>query len=304
MTDTVAHIDKVSRINPPAKQRYFWQDAVRHILRDRLTIVALIGLVILTVACVIGPIIVTNVLHIDINRTNIVQRYQEPGPAHLLGTDNLGRDQFVRLLFGGQVSLAIAYAASFLSIAIGVTMGTLAGFYGGWIDDVMIWFVNTLESIPSIFLLLIASTIWSPSPGVLIVLLSVFGWVPTCRLVRGEVISLRERDYVLAGRALGATNLRLMINHILPNVVSTVIVALTISAGSLILIESGLSFLGLGIQPPTPSWGNMLTDSRTYFAKGAWLVLWPGVMIAITVLFFYILGDGLRDALDPRTARR
>jgi peptide/nickel transport system permease protein len=136
------------------------------------------------------------------------------------------------------------------------------------------------------------------------VLLSAVGWVPTCRLVRGEVISLRERDYILAARALGAPNRRLMLQHILPNILSTVIVSLTISAGSLILIESGLSFLGLGVQPPTPSWGNMLTDARTYFAKGTYLVIWPGVLIAVTVLFFYILGDGLRDALDPRSARK
>src|SRR5262245_43439497 len=143
MADTAARISNVTQINKPAKQRYFWQDAARHIMRDRLTMIALIGLVILTIVCIVGPIIVENVLHIDINRTNIVQRYKEPGAAHLLGTDNLGRDQFLRLLYGGRVSLAIAYAASTLSIAIGVTMGTLAGFYGGWIDDVMIWFVNT-----------------------------------------------------------------------------------------------------------------------------------------------------------------
>ena len=294
----------VTRLTPPPKQRYFWQDAVRYIVRDRLTMIALIGLVLLTVACLIAPLIVENILHLDVNRTNIADRYEFPGAKYLLGTDNLGRDQFLRLIYGGRVSLAIAYGASVLAILIGVTLGMIAGFYGGWVDDFLIWFINTLESIPSIFLLLIAATIWSPSPTVLVMLLAIFGWPSTCRLVRGEVLGLRERDYVLAARALGAPSWRLMVFHILPNVVSTIIVTLTISAGSLILIESGLSFLGLGVQAPTPTWGNMLTDARTYFAKGTYLVIWPGVFIAMTVLFFYVLGDGLRDALDPRSARK
>ena len=303
MAETALSSTNVTRLSAPLKQRYFWQDAVHYIVRDRLTMLSLIGLVILTVGCIVGPIIIENVLHIDINRTSIADRYEFPGSEHLLGTDNLGRDQFYRLIYGGQISLGIAYFASTLSILIGVALGMLAGFYGGWVDDFLIWFINTLESIPSIFLLLIASTIWSPSPTVLIVILAVFGWASTCRLIRGEVLSLRERDYVLAARALGAPNLRLMIHHILPNVVSTLIVSLTISAGTLILIESGLSFLGLGVQAPIPSWGNMLTDSRTYFAKGTYLVIWPGICIATTVLFFYVLGDGLRDALDPRTRK-
>jgi peptide/nickel transport system permease protein len=302
MADT-ALPSTVTRLTSPAKQRYFWQDALSYIVRDRLTMLSLIGLIILTLGCLIGPIIIENVLRIDINRTSIADRYTPPGAEHLLGTDNLGRDQFYRLIYGGRISLGIAYFASTLSIVIGVALGMIAGFYGGWIDDVLIWFINTLESIPSIFLLLIASTIWSPSPVVLIVLLAVFGWAGTCRLIRGEVLSLRERDYVLAARALGAPSLRLMMSHILPNVISTLIVSLTISAGTLILIESGLSFLGLGVQAPIPSWGNMLTDSRTYFAKGTYLVIWPGVFIAVTVLFFYVLGDGLRDALDPRTRK-
>lgn len=294
----------VKRINQPLKQRYFWQDAIRYILRDRLTMIALIGLVVLTLTCLILPVVVENILHLDVNRTNIPDRYAPPGEKYLLGTDNLGRDQFLRLIYGGRVSLGVAYGASILSIGIGVTLGLIAGFYGGWVDDLLVWFINTLESIPSIFLLLIAATIWSPSPAVLVMLLALLGWPSACRLVRGEVLALRERDYVLAARALGAQSSRLMFFHILPNIVSTIIVTLTISAGSLILVESGLSFLGLGVQPPTPSWGNMLTEARTYFSRGMYLVFWPGAFIAMTVLFFYVLGDGLRDALDPRSARK
>jgi peptide/nickel transport system permease protein len=305
MADTIRdRTAPVTRISTPAKQRYYWQDALRHIRRDWLTMIALVGLFLLTTTSVIAPIIIENRLRLDVNRTNITQRYEPPGQEHLLGTDHLGRDQLLRLIYGGRVSLAIAYTASILSIIIGVTLGMIAGFYGGWIDDLLIWFINTLESIPSIFLLLIASTIWSPSPAVLVMLLAIFGWASTCRLVRGEVFTLRERDYVLAARALGAPSWRLMLYHILPNVISTIIVALTINAGSLILIESGLSFLGLGVQAPTPSWGNMLTEARSYFATGTYLVIWPGVLIAVTVLFFYMLGDGLRDAFDPRSARK
>jgi peptide/nickel transport system permease protein len=227
-----------------------------------------------------------------------------PGEGdHLLGTDNLGRDQLARLLAGGQISLSIAYFASLLSIAIGVTLGIAVGYYGGIIDDVFIWFIATLTSIPSIFLLLIAASLWSPSPPILITILALLSWIEVARLVRGEVFSLRESDFVLAARSIGASPFRIMMAHLLPNLLPIVIVNLAIDAGVLILVESGLSFLGLGVQPPTPSWGNMLTDARTYFAKGPHLVFWPGLMISLAVVCFYLIGDGLRDALDPRTIR-
>ena len=304
-TSTPATPRTTVKIEPKvAKHRYFWQDAVRHILHDRLTMTALIGLLLLTIVCTVGPIVIENALHIDVDRTNIVQRYKPPNAEHILGTDNLGRDQFLRLVYGGRVSLAIAYGASILSILIGVTFGSIAGSNGGWIDDIILWFINTLESIPTIFLLIVASTIWSPSPAVLILILALIGWVPTCRVVRSEVIALRDRDYVVAARSLGAGGFRVLLLHILPNIISTIIVSLTISAGQLILIESGLSFLGLGVQAPIPSWGNMLNDAQKYIGTAPYLAVWPGVMIAVTVLSFYILGDGLRDALDPRSARK
>jgi peptide/nickel transport system permease protein len=286
------------------QSRSFWQDAGLRILRDRLTLVALGILVLLTLVCLIGPPIVETVFKVDVNRTRMAERYAPPGPVHLLGTDNLGRDQFIRLLYGGRISLLIAYSASVLSILIGMILGIIAGFYSGWVDDLITWFVNTLSSIPGIFLLLIVATIWSPSPQTFIFVLVIFVWIDTCRLVRGQVLSLKERDYILAARALGSSNGRLMVYHIFPNVLSIVIINLTINAGALILIESGLSFIGLGITPPTPTWGNMLTEARSYFAKGAYLVFWPGMAITLTVLCFYLLGDGLRDALDPHSNRR
>jgi peptide/nickel transport system permease protein len=294
----------ITLVNGTTKPRSFWQDVLSYLIRDRLTMFALGTLIGLTVVCLAAPPMVESVFNVDPNRTNITDRYLPPGDAHPLGTDNLGRDQLIRLLYGGQISLAIAYSASLMSIAIGVTVGMVAGYYGGRIDDLVIWFVNSLSSIPRILLLIIASALWSPSPQLLIVLLAALGWVGTCRLVRGQVLSLKEREYILAAYSLGTPNWRVMVYHILPNVLSIIITDLTINAGVLILIESALSYLGIGVQPPTPTWGNMLTEARSYFAKSGYLVLWPGLLITLTVLCFYLVGDGLRDALDPRRARR
>jgi len=296
MTVNAIPIELKSAMPPSSRRR-----SARRLLRDRLTLFTLIVLLTLTVVCLIGPPVVEQVLKVDPTRTRVTDRFLPPGSAHILGTDELGRDQLIRLLYGGRISLAIAYSASIMSIVIGLTVGLLAGYYGGWIDDLVIWFVNTLSSIPTIFLLLIASALWSPTAGTLILILASLSWLTTCRLVRGQVLALKNRDFVLAARSIGATNTWVMLHHILPNVVSIVITNLTISAGSLILTESGLSYLGLGVQPPTATWGNMLTDSRQYFATSGYLVLWPGMAITITVLCFFIVGDGIRDALDPRT---
>jgi peptide/nickel transport system permease protein len=299
-TGTIIYLD-----DKAARPRSYWRDVLSYLARDRLTILALSVLLALTLACLLGSPLVENVFKIDPNRTNALDQWMPPGEEHLLGADQLGRDQLIRLLVGGRISLAVAYSASLMSIAIGMTIGMIAGYYGGRIDDIVIWFVNTLSSIPTIFLFILASaTFQSITPEALIVLLALLSWIGTCRLVRGQVLSLKERDYILAAHALGLPSWRVMFYHILPNVLPIIITNLTISAGTLILIESGLSYLGLGIVPPTPSWGNMLTDARSYFARGAHLVFWPGLMITLTVLCFYLVGDGLRDALDPRTARR
>lgn len=284
--------------------RTLFQDGLRHLLRDRLTMTALVVLLALTVICVLGPPVVESVLKVDVTRTNSSERFSQPGEnRHLLGADHLGRDQFIRLMYGGRVSLAIAYAASLMIILIGVVLGLLAGFYGGRMDDFITWAVNTLSSIPPLFILLIVAAIWQPSAEALVIILALTGWVGTSRLVRAEVLSLKERDYVLAARALGAGDMRLLFSHIFPNLMSIVIVTGSIIAGNLILVESGLSFLGVGVQPPVPTWGNMLTDSRTYFVTGVHLVIWPGLLIMVTVMCFYLVGDGMRDALDPHRVR-
>ncbi|MCA9881673.1 MAG: ABC transporter permease [Anaerolineae bacterium] len=295
----IAKLDH-SDVETVLRSRSLWSDALAHIRRDKLTLFALAILIVFTLIGIIAPPIIEGPLGIDVNRTNVVARFKPPGvDGFVLGADHLGRDQLARLIYGGRISLAIAYASSFGIIMIGVTLGLIAGFYGGLIDDGIMWIINTLSAIPPLFILLVASAIWEPSPEVLVFILALLGWFGTCRLVRGEVLSIRERDFVLAARALGATNRRLLLAHIAPNVFSIVIVTGSIIAGNLILLESGLSYLGVGVQPPTPTWGNMLTDSRNYFATGVHLVLWPGVLIVITVLCFYLIGDGLRDALDP-----
>jgi peptide/nickel transport system permease protein len=301
MMDTTLPIPKIN----PRKSRSFWGDAFRYMRRDRLTVIALVLLALLTIASFAAPPIVENLLEVDPNRTRVPDRFLPPGTeGHVLGTDNLGRDQLIRLLYGGRISLAIAYAASLMSIAIGITLGLLAGYYRGWIDDIITWFINTISSIPVIFLLLVASALWNPSPELLVVFLAFLGWIPSCRLVRGEVLSLREREYILAARAVGTPTPSIFLHHLFPNLLPLALVYLSINAGTLILVESALSYLGVGVQPPTPSWGNMLTEARSFFARGTHLIIWPGILIVITVLCFYWLGDGLRDALDPRTVRK
>ena len=301
---TAATVAKLGE-EAPQKNRTLWQNAVLHILSDRLTLTAMLVLGIMTLLCILGPPVVENVLGLNVNRIDIPNKFLSPGAeGHILGTDHLGRDQLIRLLYGGRVSLAIAYSASFMTILIGVALGLIAGYYGGRIDDLITWVITTLSSVPALFLLLIAAAFWTPSAELLIIILALLGWIGTCRLVRGEVLSLKEHEYVLAARAVGVSNFRLLANHVLPNVLPIVIVTMTIIAGNLILIESGLSFLGVGVQAPTPTWGNMLTDSRSYFNIGTHLVIWPGILIMVTVLCFYLVGDGLRDALDPRSSWR
>jgi peptide/nickel transport system permease protein len=220
-------------------------------------------------------------------------------PGHILGTDDIGRDQLARLLYAGQVSLGIAFIGAGLSISIGVVLGVITGFYGGAVDDFINWIIATLNSIPGLFLLLIISAIYRPGPEALIIVLGLLGWTFTTRLVRGETLSLRERDFIVSARSIGASDRRIMLLHIIPNVFSVTIVNLAITIGNLILLESALSFLGVGIQPPTPTWGNMLTNAQSFFRTGPHLVIFPGLLIVITVLCLYVIGDGLRDAFDP-----
>lgn len=233
---------------------------------------------------------------IDLSRT-----VHMPDKTHFypLGADDLGRDQLARLLYAGRISLKIGFLAGFLSIIIGISLGIITGFFGGIVDDIIIWLVTTINSIPFFFTILIVAAILSPDENSLILVLGFLGWTGTTRLVRGEAISLREREYIVSARAMGASNFRIMFRHILPNLISVIVINLAIDIGVLILIEASLSFLAVGVKPPTPTWGNMLTNSQQFFRFGPHLVFWPGFMIFVTVLCLYVVGDGIRDAFDP-----
>lgn len=275
--------------------------ALRRLVRDRLTMIAILTILLLAFLAIMAPIISTQILRVDFVKADPAKAFLPANsPGHILGTDDLGRDHLARLLYGGQVSLGIAFTAALLSISIGVALGIITGFYGGIVDDLIVWLITTINSIPSLFLLLIISAVLSPGPLGLIMVLGLLGWTGITRLVRGETLSLREREFVVSARALGASDRRIMFVHILPNLISVITIALAIDIGVLILVESGLSFLGFGIQPPIPSWGNMLTGAQTFMRRAPHLVFAPGLLILITVLCMYIIGDGIRDAFDPR----
>ncbi len=277
------------------------QMAWRRIRRDRLTLIAIGILIVLAVLALSAPLI-ERALGVSFRTTDVTIAFAPMGtPGHILGTDDLGRDHLARLLYAGQVSLGIAFTAALLSLVIGVSLGIITGYYGGVVDDVVNWIITTLNSIPSLFLLLIVSAILSPGPTTLVLVLGLLGWTGTTRLVRGETFSLREREFVLGAKAVGASPWRIMYTHIMRNLISVVVITLAIDIGTLILVESALSFLGLGVKPPTPSWGNMLTNAQSFFNKGVHLVILPGLLITITVLCLYVIGDGLRDAFDPTT---
>ena len=281
--------------------------AFRRLRRDKITLLAIAVIAVITIMSAAAPII-SNALNVSYTKTNAQETFLTPmtvtesngvTSTHILGTDDLGRDVFSRLLYAGQVSLSVGFIAAVLSLTIGVTLGIFTGYYGGLADDFTNWVIATLTSIPSLFLLLIVAAVLQPTPTTLILVLGFLGWTGTTRLVRGETLSLREREYTISARAIGASDRRIMFNHILPNVFSVIVITLAIDIGALILAEAGLSFLGLGIKPPIPSWGNMLTKSQEFFTRGPFLVWPPGIMIFLTVLCMYVIGDGVRDAFDP-----
>ncbi|MAS33505.1 MAG: hypothetical protein CL610_05825 [Anaerolineaceae bacterium] len=276
------------------------QLAMRRLRRDRLTLIAIGFLLTLALLAFAAPLI-EQALGVSYTRTDVTNAFQPVNsPGHLLGTDDLGRDHLARLLYAGQVSLLwIAIPAALLSLGIGVLLGVMTGYYGGVVDDIVNWIITTLNSIPSLFLLLIVSAVLSPGPTTLVLVLGLLGWTGTTRLVRGETLSIREREFIISAKALGASPWRIMFHHIVPNLMSIVVITLAIDIGTLILVESALSFLGLGVKPPIPTWGNMLTNAQTFFTKGVHLVIIPGMLITTTVLCLYVIGDGIRDAFDP-----
>jgi peptide/nickel transport system permease protein len=230
---------------------------------------------------------------------NLPQALLPPSSAHWLGTDQLGRDVLSRLIHGARISLVIGFIAVGVAVVVGTLAGALAGFYGGWVDTALMRFVDTMLAFPSIFLLLSIIAIVEPSIYTIMAVIGFTGWMGVARLVRAEFLSLKEREFVLAARVLGASSLRIITRHLLPNALAPILVAATLGVGGAILTESVLSSLGLGVQPPTPSWGNILTDGQETLSLYPLLAIFPGLMIFLTVIAINAIGDALRDALDP-----
>jgi ABC-type dipeptide/oligopeptide/nickel transport system permease subunit len=280
-----------------------WSTAAQRLKRDRLTLAAGGVLLAVTLLALAADAISENFFHYGFTRQNLLDSYRPPtllDPPFWLGSDELGRSQVVRLLYGARVSLAVGFGAATINLTIGLALGLAAGYWRGWFDDLVQFAVSTLNSIPTLFLLLIVAVLFRPGPATLVILLGLLSWQGITLFVRGQTLSLREREFITAGRVLGASGTRVMLRHLLPNVLPLVIILSAIDVGGLILTESALSYLGLGISPPMPSWGNMLTNAASDLSRGPWLVYGPGVAIFVTVLCLYLLGDGLRDALDPR----
>ena len=228
----------------------------------------------------------------------------EPSAAHYMGTDGLGRDVFSRMLFGARISLLVGIVAVGITTFIGVILGAIAGYYRGWVDVVIMRMVDVMLSIPTFFLILAVIAFLTPSIWNIMIVIGLTSWMGVTRLVRAEFLSLREREFVMASQTLGAKDRRLIFKHLLPNSLTPIIVSSVLGVASAVLVESGLSFLGLGVQAPQASWGNILTDGKEYIQFAWWLSLFPGLAILITVLGYNLLGEGLRDALDPRSANK
>lgn len=283
--------------------RSLWNNAWFKLRHDRLTMAAFGVLILLALLALAADLFSQYVFHYTFEKQDLLHTYEKPqldNLAYLLGSDEIGRSQVVRLLYGGRVSLAVGFMAALVNLTLGVALGLSAGYFRGRWDDIFTWFVTTLNSIPTLFLLLIVAAIWDPSPVTLTLILGLLFWTGISLFVRGQTFALREREFVVAATTIGAKSGRIMFKHILPNILPLIFVLAAIDVGGIILAESALSFLGLGILPPTPSWGNMLTGATSYFVRAWWLVISPGAMIFLTVLCLYLIGDGLRDALDPR----
>ena len=247
------------------------------------------------VLAILAPVIAPDPGFVDISR-----QLQPPNVTALLGTDDLGRDVFSRIAYGARISLLVGFVAVGIATVVGILFGAIAGYYGGWIDIVVMRFVDIMLCFPSFFLILAVIAFLEPSIWNIMIIIGLTGWMGVARLVRAEFLSLREREFVLAIRSLGASDSRIILRHILPNALSPVLVSAALGIAGAILTESALSFLGIGVQPPTPSWGNMLIAGKQTLGTAWWLSVFPGLAILLTVLGYNLLGEGLRDALDPR----
>ncbi len=276
---------------PPSRRK-----ALRRFLANRMAVAGVVLVILLVLVATFAPQIAPYHPNDDIFRG---MRGVGPSWEHPMGFDHLSRDLLSRVIYGTRVALLVGIASSLISIVIGVVVGAVAGYFGGWIDEVLSLITDALMAFPLIALLIVLAAVLGPSLTTTIVVIGGTVWARYARVVRAEVMSLRERDFITAARALGAFDMRIIWKHVVPNVLTSVIVLASLQVGSVIILESALSFLGLGVRPPTATWGGILSDGRAFILRYPHIAIFPGVMIVITVLAFNFIGDGLRDALDP-----
>lgn len=283
------------RSSRPPRSR-FARSAVRTFLHHRFATVGAIYLMLITAAVLLQPWLGLP----DPNDVNLARQFAPPSSQHLLGTDENGRDVLARLIAGGRISLAVGLSGAALTVLVASVIGVVSGYFGGVVDQVIMRITDGLMAIPTFFLLMIVVSIWGSSFGILVFALAFTRWMGVARLVRAEVLRFKEREFITAARSLGASNLRLMAVHLLPQAAPSLIIATSLNVGIVMLVEAALSFLGLGILPPSPSWGNMLSASQNYMWIAPRLAVYPGVLILLSVLAFNAIGDVMRDILDPR----
>jgi peptide/nickel transport system permease protein len=275
-------------------------------MRHRLAVLAIGVLLLVILSAVLTPL-----SPYSPTEQNPQNDLMAPSTVHWFGTDDLGRDVFTRTLYGGRISILVGLLATGLSLLVGVLIGAVAGYYGGWVDNVLMRITDAFLTLPTLFVLILISTMLRDLPAldlrnsvtIVIVVIALLQWMWPARLVRGEFLSLKARDFVLAAHATGAGHGRIMWRHILPNTVGVIIVQATLLVAFSIITESGLSYLGFGIQPPTPSWGNLLANAQVYALRAPWLMIFPGLMVFVTSMAVNYIGDGLRDAFDPHAQR-
>jgi oligopeptide transport system permease protein len=276
-----------------------WRDGARRFARNRMAVAGLVVVLLLVVAAVFAPVVALT--HYD--ETDLMATLQFPSRHHPLGTDAIGRDVYSRLVYGARTSLLVGFAAAALALAIGAPLGALAGWRGGWVDTLVLRLVELMTAVPGLLVALLLVSLYGGGRLNVIIFLGFFGWVGACRLARAQFLALRERDFVTAARALGIPEVRIVVRHVLPNAAGPMLVGFMLAIPAAIFGEAGLSFLGMGVNDPIPSWGKMIGEAASYIMLYWYLAVFPTIVLAVTILSFNLVGDGLRDALDPFSDR-
>lgn len=293
--DSFAKLEKKKTVEVSVERQSVWKDIWKELRKNKVAMVSVVLLAILIIAVLLAPLSPYDPYKLDAS-----QKLQGISSSHWFGTDEYGRDYFTRTLYGGRVSLLVGFMSMIMTVVIGTSLGVFSGYVGGKEDMFLMSFTDIFLALPSMLLMVILNTFLKPGLPTLIVVLSLFSWASVARITRAETMSLKERDFVVATQNLGASNFRVIVKHIIPNILGPVIVAASLSVANAILMESSLSFLGLGVQIPRASWGSMLQGAQAHILDYPLLAVYPGVMILITVLSFNLLGDILRNALEPK----